>query len=246
MDEKDNKNEGMATAPRRRRQGGAPGEKQKFTADDLVVVIFAFLGFVGSVVLYRIAAPPIIVSFFLSTGVASLVYRFLGGIQGASFVWGALKLGGAMAALVGTAIAVNYYLELQSVISVPVAGRYEWQWAGDSWKGYVDVDQSGGARIEMSRYLNCAGVQKWVPLMKQSSAGKVEALSNQTKLRVKIPVQFINYDANCNRTGLSDVTTLTGDLDRKPAYAGVVEYRTQYGAPVGDMILVKSYSSGVH
>lgn len=236
---------GEAAAPKKnhKRQSSTG---QKFGAADLVVMLFALLGLLGSYILFCTGAPPILVSFFLSTGVAAVVYRYLGGIQSASFGWGTLKLGGTMAALVGTAFLVNYYLELQTLISVPVAGRYEWQWAGDSWKGYVDVGKDGAVKIQMSTYQNCPGTKKWLPLLEQSGSGKAESIENRTKLRVKIPVKFINYDDKCNRTGSSDVTTLAGDLDRKPAFAGVVEYQTQYGAPVGDMILVKSYTSGVH
>jgi hypothetical protein len=235
---------GGAVAPKKSHQRQLAG--QKLGAADAIVMLFALLGLLGSYFLWRSGAPPILISFFLSTGVAALVYRFLGGIQSASFGWGTLKLGGTMAALVGTAFLANYYLEPQMLVTVPVAGRYEWQWAGDSWKGYVDVGSDGAVKIQMSMYQSCAGSKKWIPLLEQSGAGKAEAVENRTKLRVKIPVKFINYDDKCNRTGSSDVTTLSGDLDRKPAFAGVVEYQTQYGAPVGDMILVKSYTSGVH
>ena len=51
--------------------------------------------------------PPITVSFLLATGLAALTYRYLGGIDGASFTVGALKLGGALAALVGIAMLIN-------------------------------------------------------------------------------------------------------------------------------------------
>lgn len=46
----------------------------------------------------------------LATGLAALTYRFLGGIQGASFTVGSLKLGGALAALVGIAMLINHAL----------------------------------------------------------------------------------------------------------------------------------------
>ena len=82
------------TAP----EPNTPG--RKWTPDDTVALVFAFIGFVGGVLLllyYK--APPIVVSFFLATGVAALVYKFLGGIQATSFAVGALKLGGTLAAI---------------------------------------------------------------------------------------------------------------------------------------------------
>jgi hypothetical protein len=79
--------------------------------DEIIVAAFAFLGVGGAVFLplhYGFASvPPIVVSFLLATGLAALTYRFLGGIQGASFTVGTLKLGGALAALVGIAWFVN-------------------------------------------------------------------------------------------------------------------------------------------
>lgn len=213
--------------------------------EDIVVTFFAVMGFLGSVFLYRTAsAPPIIIAFFLATGVASVVYRFLGGIHGATFVWGALKLTGAMAALVGVAFGVNHYLQLSAGVVEPLPGRYEWQWAKDSCKGYVNIEPNLTAHIEVYQYRSCNGVPTWVRKIQQSGTGKVEGLEYGTKLRLNIPVQFINYDANCNQQSLSDVNTLIGTLERKPTYAGKIEYRTNFGAPLGDMILVKSYTSG--
>jgi hypothetical protein len=85
--------------------------KRPWYIDEIVVAAFAFLGVGGAVVLplrYGFTnVPPIVVSFLLSTGLAALAYRYLGGIQGASFTVGALKLTGALAALVGIAWFIN-------------------------------------------------------------------------------------------------------------------------------------------
>ena len=43
------------------------------------------------------------IALFLSAGVTALLYRFLGGVQGATFTVGALKLGGAAAVMIGVA-----------------------------------------------------------------------------------------------------------------------------------------------
>ena len=83
-------------------------------ADEIVVSAFAFFGVGGGVMLPLLYGfdkiPPITASFLLATGLAALTYRYLGGIEGASFSVGALKLGGALAALVGIATLINHSL----------------------------------------------------------------------------------------------------------------------------------------
>jgi len=107
----------MGTTP----QSGAPttADQQATPAaggrhwyvDEIIVAAFAFLGVGGAVFLpLRYTIPPITTSFLLATGLAALTYRFLGGIQGASFTVGSLKLGGALAALVGIAMLINHAL----------------------------------------------------------------------------------------------------------------------------------------
>jgi hypothetical protein len=89
---------------------------RSWSMDDIVVAAFAFLG-IGCAVFLQLRfeyVPPIIVSFLLATGLAALTYRFLGGVEGASFAVGALKLGGALAALVGIAMLINRALVSQS------------------------------------------------------------------------------------------------------------------------------------
>lgn len=80
-------------------------------ADVIVVAAFAILGMGSGVFLsIRNSAPPIVISFLLATGIAALTYKFLGGIEGASFKVGALKLTGSLAALVGIAMIINSQL----------------------------------------------------------------------------------------------------------------------------------------
>jgi hypothetical protein len=85
--------------------------------DEIVVAAFSFLGFGGAVFLPLKFGfdnvPPIVVSFLLATGLAALTYKYLGGIEGASFAVGALKLGGTLAALVGIALLINSQLMKQ-------------------------------------------------------------------------------------------------------------------------------------
>ena len=85
--------------------------------DEIVVSAFAIFGVAGAVFLPLKFGfnkiPPIVVSFLLATGLAALAYRYLGGIQDASFGIGALKLGGSLGALVGIALLINQVLPAQ-------------------------------------------------------------------------------------------------------------------------------------
>ncbi|MCL3782580.1 hypothetical protein EMN47_19520 [Prolixibacteraceae bacterium JC049] len=78
-----------------------------------VVIIAIIVGLLGGVLLKWLNFPAIIVSVFLAIGVSVLVYHFMGGIKRASFKMGPLRLGGSLAALVGAAFVINYYLEKQ-------------------------------------------------------------------------------------------------------------------------------------
>jgi hypothetical protein len=87
---------------------------RSWNMDEIVVAAFAIFGVVGGVFLpLRFDIPPITTSFLLATGLAALAYRFLGGIPGTSITVGALKLGGALAALVGIALIINNILARQ-------------------------------------------------------------------------------------------------------------------------------------
>jgi len=101
-------------APVRLQARRAAAGGRHWFVDEIIVAAFAFLGVGGAVFLpLRYTIEPIITSFLLATGLAALTYRFLGGIQGASFTVGSLKLGGALAALVGIALVINNALVAQ-------------------------------------------------------------------------------------------------------------------------------------
>jgi hypothetical protein len=96
-------------APARVQARRAAAGSRHWYVDEIIVASFAFLGVGGGVFLpLRYPIPPITTSFLLATGLAALTYRFLGGIQGASFTVGSLKLGGALAALVGIALLIDH------------------------------------------------------------------------------------------------------------------------------------------
>ena len=63
------------------------------------------------------------------------------------------------------------------------------------------------------------------------------------QLHVEIPVRKLIYDANCKQTGLEEAEVLVGDLQRKPAFAGPIAYQSKYGAPLGDMVLIRYHSA---
>jgi hypothetical protein len=89
----------------------APAAVRRAYIDEIIVALFALLGIGGAAYLpLHYTIPPITTSFLLATGLAALTYRFLGGIQGASFAMGSLKLGGTLGAMVGIAVLINQAL----------------------------------------------------------------------------------------------------------------------------------------
>ena len=136
---------------------------------DLVVMFFALAGLGGAVGLYVFlpAVPSVMVATFLGIGIAALVYGFLGGIYtDASFGYGVFKVGGSLAALLGTVYFLDDRLSTQleklraetvkgAERSAAIAanhlsgsmleGRWTWQSAADNWFGTMDVVQKDGA-----------------------------------------------------------------------------------------------------
>ena len=113
-------------------------------------MLFAAAGLFGGAYFHlRTDAKPIVVAIFIATGIAALVYRFLGGITDTTFTIKSLKLGGTMAALLGSAFAINSALERQmrpvALFSVrkpaDLVGRWKWQWAEGQWLGYLDFSE---------------------------------------------------------------------------------------------------------
>ena len=121
----------------------------KLSADDMIVVLFGAFGFVGAVGLVVFArVPPILSSFLLATGVAAFVYRFLGGLHGATFTIGALKLTGTIAALVGIALTVNHYLDDQlryrPLTEDDIVGEWNWDYGEGGWTGHLTFTKQDG------------------------------------------------------------------------------------------------------
>jgi hypothetical protein len=105
-----------------------------------IVILIAFVsGFAGGLLLYFNNALPIMVAIFLGTGIASLVYRFLGGTSGNSMQIGALKFTGTIAVLIGSAWFINQKLfeqENKNPVVAKVTFRPEpGQWTALGVKG---------------------------------------------------------------------------------------------------------------
>jgi hypothetical protein len=217
-----------------------PPVSRAVAIDRAIIVLFALIGLVGSVVLFTLEFSPILVSVFLGLGVAAVVYGFLGGIGQAEFKIGPAKLGGTLAALLAVAYFVNGYLATQTLAITSSVGRYIWEYAPAGWAGYIEVHKDKTATIQMVRYLDCSGVIKTVPLLTADGVGRVVESLNQSELHVSIPVRFANYDANCNRLPDNSRTVLEGTLTRSTGFTGSVKYENSYGAPLGGMNLLKA------
>lgn len=221
--------------------GAAHGRKPITRGDWIIIVFFALIGFLGSVYLFRTGSPAIIVSTFLAAGVASLVYGFLGGLE-ASFQWGpGFKAGGALAALLGSAFFFDYHLKTESLPVFPTDGIYEWQYGGQSWQGHVEVGKNRPAQFEMLHFYICGTQWKGLPHMTtEKDTGRVEWTdTSHMKLHVRIPFKYVNYDASCKPTGLSEQEVLEGDLTAVPAFAGDIYYHSKDREQLGHMVLVK-------
>jgi len=221
------------------RQSPKSWTKRELRWDDLVVICFALLGFVGSVVLYRMQSSTTIISFFLATGVASVVYRFLGGIDQTQLVWGTFKVGGTLAALLGIAMYVNQEMKVQQNATDDTYGKYEWQYADAGWKGHIVVEKNGNSSIDMQVYIACKGSVRPLKLLEQAGPGKAELNRAASALHISFPVRFFHYDDQCNLSKDSETTELAGDLARVPGFSGLIEYRSKYSAPLGGMVLTK-------
>lgn len=93
------------------------------------VAMMVLMGLGGAVLLHTFDSAPFIIAVFLGTGIASLTYGFLGGVQEARFELGPLKTGGSLAALVSVAWLANYHLERQTRVDL----HRDFKPSADSW-----------------------------------------------------------------------------------------------------------------
>ena len=107
-------------------------ELKKFEKSEtwiLSVLIFFFFGIAA--VSYFLKLPNIFVAVCLTTSIVALIYRFLGGIEGASIKWKGINLVGAAAVIASGTWGVNYYLDRQRPAVIP---------SPESW---IAIDESG-------------------------------------------------------------------------------------------------------
>lgn len=93
--------------------------KSSLCAEDYIILTVIVICLVGPILMlgiwqiYSIYFPPALIAIFLGISVASLLYRFLGGVHDATFAIGALKVTGSAAVLVGIAWWTNSQLNQQ-------------------------------------------------------------------------------------------------------------------------------------
>lgn len=130
---------------------------RKWKIDDTVVLFFCVFGFGGGIALQKLGMPSIVVSLLLATGVASLIYRFLGGIADSTFAIGALKLTGTAAFLVGMTWFVNSKMP-QPDQAAPdtfttadlVGHTWRWDYGRGGWTGDFYFSLDAGKNIVFS------------------------------------------------------------------------------------------------
>jgi len=168
------------------------GQTRKWTPDDSVALVFAFIGFVGGVLLllyYK--APPIVVSFFLATGVAALVYKFLGGIQGATLKVGALKLGGVLAAIIGIALLINRILVPQVAFRLvsddDLLGQWKWSYPEGASAGVIGIQKDDKGKLVFTGWQNKYLTESQYQRLYTLSNGKL-TLINRNSLKFSVDV----------------------------------------------------------
>ena len=120
----------------------------------IAVVVLGCLGLGVALVVFRTDVPALVVSVVLSCGVASLLYRILGGVSEAGFnLGGRLKMGGSAAVLLGGVWMFNYPLERQ-LEQIRYENRveqfgFDFDEHADSSDGWFAIDESTGVPVEV-------------------------------------------------------------------------------------------------
>jgi hypothetical protein len=178
--------------------------QKQLSGEDFVVVLFSLLGLLGSAALYSLRFPSIMISIFLSAGITAVVYRFLGGTQGATFVVGALKLGGTAAVLIGVAWWIDSTRELapQQVFRLAsqqaMVGKWNWKAVGPNtgWDGQLEFALSNGQlTFTGQEYILEAGPGGGVehkPFL-EMTGGKAELTSDGTSLMLDSDAREFQY-----------------------------------------------------
>ena len=104
-----------------------PSQKRSWFEDIVIVVAaVACLGGAVAIKLQGADVPPILIGILTGTGVAALVYRFLGGIPpGTSVTIGAFKLGGTLGALLAVSWMIDGRLVAEATGEQTIHGTLE-------------------------------------------------------------------------------------------------------------------------
>ena len=87
-----------------------------FRTEDWVVVALFILSVPGGFVAAYMNFQPILVAVLVAFGIAAAIFRFLGGVEGASIKTGSLRLSGSAAVFLAITLVVNGNLVAQSEI----------------------------------------------------------------------------------------------------------------------------------
>jgi hypothetical protein len=130
-----------------------------------------------------------------------------------------------------------------------IAGLYSWQWVdNDGWPffGWISVAEDGSSQLTLERWMMCESEnkRKRVPLVERNTGARFTPSKNSSEVTVYLPVQFIVYDKDCNRTGL-DPQTIEGNISHVVGYRGRVDYVSEpRGHFPGNMELLKEITQG--
>lgn len=128
--------ENKPNKPQKTNNPGSAHKTYRWSIEDIVVTIVLFFGFGGAVLLSLVTnAQSAIIAVLLASAMSALVHRFLGGLAGSEFVFGAIKLAGTMGTLMGVFFVLNHYLETQSGAGhkQELRGAWRWRYQKDGW-----------------------------------------------------------------------------------------------------------------
>ena len=224
--------------------------------ENIVIIVALILGFIGSILLYLLDVKPILVSIFLGTGIASLIYRFLGGTTGNSMQLGAAKFTGTVAVLIGSSYFINQELAKQENEDLPK--EVSFQPSQDSW---VVLDHEGipiDLRVEETdQIIEKADKSPWVNLPLELDEG--------TKYRIQTSTGFelgVLENSEIREAGLfsdiakSDLFVVTPrlkpftdkhDLDPIPYKLSTLKYSGDYSRlELTDINNIKVWSGSIY
>lgn len=88
----------------------------RFRSEDWVVVALVIVGVPGGLFAAYMKLQPILVAVLVAFGIAAAIFRFLGGVEGASIKTGSLRLSGSAAVFLAITWVINGNLVVQSEI----------------------------------------------------------------------------------------------------------------------------------